>query len=71
MTSTAGHEIRFDARRVRIPLMPIDAQRAYGEVFRRLWEFASTVRAAYEQGTDLARAMTDAAVTGLASTLHG
>lgn len=59
MTSTLGEHIRFDPRRVRIPTPPIDTQRAYGDMFRRFWEFARTLRAAHDQGIDLVRDMTD------------
>ena len=60
MASTLGDRIRFDPRRVRVPLLPIEDQRAYGESFRRLWDFASTLRAAYDEGTDLVRDVIDA-----------
>jgi type I restriction-modification system DNA methylase subunit len=60
MASTFGDRIRFDPRRVRIPLLPIEDQRAYGESFRRLWDFARTLRIAYDEGTDLVRDLIDA-----------
>ena len=60
MASTLGEHIRFDPRRVRIPLPPIGMQRAYGEAFRRLWEFARTLRAAHDLGIDFVRDMIDA-----------
>lgn len=59
MSSTLGEHIRFDARRVRIPLPPIGTQRAYGETFRMLWEFARTLRAAHDLGIDVVRDMID------------
>jgi hypothetical protein len=55
MASTLGDRIRFDPRRVRVPLLPIEDQRAYGESFRRIWDFTRTLRTAYDEGTDLGR----------------
>jgi hypothetical protein len=60
MASTLSDRIRFDPRRVRIPLLPIENQRAYGESFRRLWDFARTLRIAYDEGTDLIHDLIDA-----------
>ena len=60
MASTLGDRIRFDPRRVRVPLLPIEDQRAYGESFRRLWDFARTLRTAYDEGNDLIRELIDA-----------
>ena len=68
MTSTLGEHIRFDPRRVRIPLPPIGTQRAYGETFRRLWEFARTLRAAHDLGIDFVRDMIDATAEPLRQT---
>jgi hypothetical protein len=70
MTSALGHEIRFDPRRVRIPLPPIDLQRLYGDTFRRLSGFADALRLVHDQGVDIIRAMTDATVSELASATH-
>ena len=68
MTSSVGEHIRFDPRRVRIPLPPIDTQRAYGEAFRKLWEFARTLRAAHDLGIDFVREMVDATAAPLGKT---
>jgi hypothetical protein len=68
MTSTLGEHIRFDPRRVRIPLPPIDTQRAYGEAFRKLWEFARTLRTAHDLGIDFVRDMVDATAAPLGET---
>jgi type I restriction-modification system DNA methylase subunit len=62
MASILGDRIRFDPRRVRVPLLPIEEQRAYGEAFHRIWDFARSLRAAYDEGTDLARDLIDATV---------
>ena len=67
MASTLGDRIRFDPRRVRVPLLPIEDQRAYGESFRRLWDFARTLRTAYDEGTDLVRDLIDATAASLPS----
>jgi hypothetical protein len=60
MASTLGDRIRFDPRRVRVLLLPIEDQRAYGESFRGIWDFTRTLRAAYDEGTDLVRDLIDA-----------
>jgi hypothetical protein len=65
MTSAFGEHIRFDPRRVRIPLPPIGTQRAYGEAFRKLWEFARTLRAAHNLGIEFVRDMVDATTAPL------
>jgi hypothetical protein len=67
MASTLGDRIRFDPRRVRVPLLPIEDQHAYGESFRRLWHFARALRAAYDGGTDLIRDLIDATAASLPS----
>jgi hypothetical protein len=56
---------RFEPRKVRIPLLPIEAQRAYGESFRRLWDFARTLRATHDEGVGLVRDLIDALATPL------
>jgi hypothetical protein len=60
MASSLGEHIRFDPRRVRVPLLPIDRQRAYGEAFRGLWAFAGALRAVNDLGIDFMRDMIDA-----------
>jgi hypothetical protein len=68
MTSTLGEHIRFDPRRVRIPLLPIATQRAYGEAFRKFWEFARTLRAAHDLGIDFVRDLIDVTAAPLGET---
>ena len=46
MASTLSDTVRFDPRRVRIQVLPIEDQRTYGAAFRRLAE-ARTPRAAH------------------------
>jgi len=69
MSSTMGENVRFDLRRVRIPLLPIGEQRVYGTVFRSLWEFARTLRAAHDEGVDLIRDMIDATASSFEVTV--
>jgi hypothetical protein len=59
MASTLGEYMRFEPRRVRIPLLPISVQREYGAAFQRLWDFARTLRAAHDMGIDFVRDMID------------
>ena len=68
MASTLGDRIRFDPRRVRIPLLPIEDQRAYGESFHRIWDFTRTLRTAYDEGTDLVRDLIDATAASFLDT---
>lgn len=68
MTTTLGDQIRFDPRRVRIPLPPIEVQRAYGDTFRKLWEFARTLGEAHDLGIELVRDMIDATAASLTET---
>jgi hypothetical protein len=59
MASTLGEYMRFEPRRVRIPLLPISAQREYGAAFQRIWDFARTLRAAHDMGIDFVRDIID------------
>ena len=65
MASTMGDHIRFEPRRVRVPLLSIETQRAYGEAFRRLWDFARTLRAAHDEGIDFVRDLIDATAASI------
>jgi type I restriction-modification system DNA methylase subunit/transposase-like protein len=67
LAATVSDHFRFEPRKVRIPLIPIEAQRAYGESFRRLWDFARTLRATHDEGVGLVRDLVDA----LAAPLSG
>jgi hypothetical protein len=69
MTGTLGEHVRFDSRRVRIPLPPIGTQRAYGEAFRKLWEFARTLRETHDAGIEFVRDMVDVTAAPLGETL--
>jgi hypothetical protein len=68
MTSPLGDQVRFDPRRVRIPLPPIGTQRAYGEAFHRLWDFARTLREAHDLGIEFVRDMIDLTAAPLTET---
>lgn len=63
--SSLGGDMRVDLRRVRIPLVPIDAQRAYGQMFKQLSEFTRALRATHDLGLELAHNSTDAITSGL------
>jgi len=67
LTSTVGQNIRFDPRKVRIPLLPIDTQRAFGVAFERLARFNLALRAAHNIGQELVESTTDALTAPLAS----
>lgn len=68
MASTLGDTTRFDPRRVRIPVIPIDDQRTHGEAFRRLADLARTLRAAHDEGNALIRDLIDATVSSISAT---
>ncbi|WP_283133162.1 N-6 DNA methylase [Rhizohabitans arisaemae] len=56
---------RIDARRVRIPRLPIEEQRAYGAAFRSLTEFEDGVRAAGSLARSLVRLGFDGLAEGV------
>ena len=66
VSSTLGDQFRFDLRRIRIPLLPVSAQREYGEIFRELSRFSSALHEAHGLGIGLVQDIADAAVAGLA-----
>lgn len=47
---------RADIRRIRIPDLPIAAQRAYGSSFRQLLDFEAVLREALSRGEEMVRA---------------
>ena len=47
-----------------IPVLPLEQQQAYGDAFRRLAEFRTTLDHAAEIGAALAREISDALTTG-------
>ncbi|MBB2913628.1 hypothetical protein FHS43_004937 [Streptosporangium becharense] len=67
-TSTRlGSSTRMDPRRARLPRLPIDEQRAYGDAFRRLLAFEDSVHEIRRIGDDLVRSGFDGLLDG---TLH-
>lgn len=56
----SGDTARYDPRKVRIPLLPIEIQRSYGAAFRRLSEFGLALREVHNLGWNLAGRITDA-----------
>ncbi|MFE7972530.1 N-6 DNA methylase [Streptomyces shenzhenensis] len=64
-TSSLGSHTRLDPRRVRVPLFPIDRQRAYGAAFRAVADFSRLLRTAHDMGQDLARDATEAVAGAL------
>ena len=67
MASTLGDTVRFDPRRVRIPVLPIEDQRTHGAAFRRLADLARTLRAAHGEGNALIRDLIDATVSSISA----
>lgn len=65
MASTLGDTTRFDPRRVRIPVLPIEDQRTHGAAFHRLADLARTLRAAHDEGNALIRDLIDATVSSI------
>jgi hypothetical protein len=55
---------RVDARRLRVPRLPLAEQRAYGDAFRRLTELEDVLRAAVAAGGTLVRLGFDGLVAG-------
>lgn len=67
LSSAIGPNLRFDPRKVRVPLLPLDTQRAYGTAFERLSRFNLALRAAHNLGQELVGYTTDALTVPLAS----
>ncbi|MCW5254598.1 SAM-dependent methyltransferase [Streptomyces sp. SHP 1-2] len=63
-SSYASTATRLDVRRLRLPRLPLDAQRRYGEHFRALDEFERTLRLAGRLGEQLVRGMYDGLTDG-------
>jgi len=63
-SSAAGGALRIDIRRLTIPVLPLKQQQAYGDAFRRLAAFRTTLDHAAEIGAALAREISDALTTG-------
>ncbi len=57
---TMASRSQVDVRRADIPLLPIEEQRRYGEAFRRLADFETSLRQIADLGDDLIRLISDA-----------
>ncbi|WP_431780767.1 N-6 DNA methylase [Streptomyces chumphonensis] len=65
-SSYASTASRLDVRRLRVPRLPLEAQRPYGEHFRRLAAFETALRLAGELGERLVQGLYDALAEGTA-----
>lgn len=63
LQSTGGSG-RADIRRAQVPRLPVDKQRRYGDAFRRMAEFESTLRSAAIMGADMAQLLADGMAQG-------
>ncbi|WP_299540314.1 N-6 DNA methylase [uncultured Streptomyces sp.] len=63
-SSHASTAVRLDARRLRLPRLPLDEQRRYGERFRALAEFEEALRTAGRLGGMLVQGMYDGLADG-------
>ncbi|MEV6692198.1 N-6 DNA methylase [Micromonospora sp. NPDC051196] len=62
--STINGTARIDLKRLTIPVMPLNEQQAYGDAFRRLVEFRTTLDRMTGSGAVLAREIADGLTTG-------
>ncbi|GAA1974993.1 N-6 DNA methylase [Kitasatospora viridis] len=63
-SSHASTTARIDVRRLQLPRLPIDRQRALGAAFRQVAEFEARLRRAAEAGRLLAQGLTDGLADG-------
>ncbi|MDQ0775146.1 hypothetical protein QF026_003612 [Streptomyces aurantiacus] len=63
-SSYASTATRLDVRRLQLPRLPLEQQRAYGERFRALAEFEGALRLAGSLGEHLVRGMYDGLADG-------
>jgi hypothetical protein len=63
-SSYASTATRLDVRRLRLPRLPLDQQRTYGERFRALADFEEALRLAGHLGDQLVRGMYDGLTDG-------
>ncbi|MFE9389861.1 N-6 DNA methylase [Streptomyces sp. NPDC006784] len=63
-SSYASSSSRIDVRRLRLPRLPLERQRAYGEHFRLLAEFEAALRRVGELGEELVQGMFDGLADG-------
>ncbi len=60
----AGTTGRVDVRRARLPRLPLERQRRYGEAFRRMAAFESALRSTAVMGAELAQLLADGVAGG-------
>jgi SAM-dependent methyltransferase len=63
--SSLRDNFRFDPRKIRVPLLPLESQRVYGAAFRRLTEFSLELRTVHDLGRELVGLATDALLAEL------
>ncbi|MDJ1136528.1 HsdM family class I SAM-dependent methyltransferase [Streptomyces iconiensis] len=63
-SSYASSASRIDVRRLRLPRLPLERQRRYGETFRRLATFESGLRRVGELGEEFVQGMFDGLADG-------
>ncbi|MFI8852691.1 N-6 DNA methylase [Streptomyces sp. 891-h] len=63
-SSYASSASRIDVRRLRLPRLPLERQRAYGDRFRRLAEFEAALRRVGELGEEFVQGMFDGLADG-------
>ncbi|MEV4712820.1 N-6 DNA methylase [Micromonospora sp. NPDC049374] len=63
--SSLSGTLRFDIRRAQVRRLPLDAQRATGEAFRRLDAFESAIRQATSLGAELVQLTADGLARGV------
>ncbi|MEV4722271.1 hypothetical protein [Micromonospora humida] len=64
-SSSGSGALRIDIRRLAIPVVPLEQQRAYGEAFQRLAEFRTGLGRVAAAGNALARDIGDALTSGV------
>jgi len=64
-SGSGGSRLRVEARRLAIPVLPLQQQRMYGEAFRELAVFRSTVEQVAATGSSLADELTIALTLGV------
>ncbi|WP_432048179.1 N-6 DNA methylase [Streptomyces asiaticus] len=62
--SQGSSVVRVDARRLQVPLLPLEEQQTYGAAFRRLRSFTEALRRATAQGEDVVGQLHDALTAG-------
>lgn len=63
-STTSSAQTRIDVKRLRVPLPPIDVQRRYGEAFRRIADFETSLARVNDLGRLLARGLGDGLAAG-------